>query len=138
VATPSMMPRKENAALTEMNPSCRRARRYRSDSIHSNGAKGWVLLVWRIGLFPRPPDFIRFWPFQALPGGPRPGRHIRSRRQPFDRLGCAHQFAAAVGPLLDLDLALGKAFRPDQNLPGNADQVGGGEFGARALVEIVV
>ena len=27
VATPSMMPRKENPALTEMNPSCRRARR---------------------------------------------------------------------------------------------------------------
>lgn len=27
VATPSMMPRKENPAMTEMNPSLRRARR---------------------------------------------------------------------------------------------------------------
>src|ERR1700730_17318543 len=52
VATPSMMPRKENPALTEMNPSCRRARRYRSDSSHSKGAKGCVPLGSLIGSVP--------------------------------------------------------------------------------------
>ena len=68
VATPSMMPRKENAALTEINPSWRRARRYRSDSIHSNGAKGRVLLVSRIGLFPAP----GFHTILAVSGPARP------------------------------------------------------------------
>ena len=42
VATPSMMPRKENPAMTEIKPSFRRARKYRPDSSHSNGAKGGV------------------------------------------------------------------------------------------------
>jgi hypothetical protein len=39
-----MIPRKEKTALTEMKPSCRRARKYRSDNSHSKGAKGWTLV----------------------------------------------------------------------------------------------
>jgi len=89
-------------------------------------------------IVPRPPDFTRFWPFQALPCRPKQGRRPCSWRQSFDCIGRAHQLAAAVSPLLDLDLALGKPFRPDQDLPGNADEVGGSEFRSRALVEIVV
>ena len=40
VATPSMMPRNENPAMTEMKPSLRRARKYRPDTNHSNAEKG--------------------------------------------------------------------------------------------------
>ena len=61
-----------------------------------------------------------------------------SWRQPVDRIDKAEQLAAAVGPPLDLDLALGEPFRPDQDLPGNADQVGGGEFCSWTLVEIII
>ena len=39
---------------------------------------------------------------------------------------------------LSLELAFGEALRADQDLPGNADQVGGGELGAGALVGVVV
>ncbi len=41
-------------------------------------------------------------------------------------------------PALDLDLALREPAWPDDDLPGQADEVGGGELGARALVAIVV
>src|SRR3569623_306231 len=54
------------------------------------------------------------------------------------RLIETHHLAAAVGALFDLDLALGETLRPDQNLPRNTDQVGGGEFAARTLVGVVV
>src|ERR1700758_1315582 len=53
-------------------------------------------------------------------------------------IGCGHVFARAVGTALDLDLAFGKALRPDHNLPGNAEQIGSSEFGARALVGVVI
>src|SRR5437660_6713702 len=46
----------------------------------------------------------------------------------------AHPVAAP----LELELAFGKALRADQNLPGNPDQVGGGEFRAGALIGVVV
>ena len=138
VATPSMMPRKENAgndrdeSLLAPRPQIAQ----RQHPFERSERAGAACLAHRI--VPRPPDFTRFWPFQALPGRPRPARRTSSRRQPLDRIGGAHQFAAAVGALLDLDLALGKAFRPDQNLPGNADEVGGRELRSRALVEVVV
>src|SRR3569623_1764453 len=54
------------------------------------------------------------------------------------RLIETHHLAAAGGALFDLDLALGETLRPDQNLPRNTDQVGGGEFAARTLVGVVV
>ena len=60
------------------------------------------------------------------------------RHEPRQGVRRAQQFAAAVGAALDLDLALGEPLRADQHLPGHADQVGGGEFGARPLVEVVV
>ena len=66
VATPSMMPRKENPAMTEIKPSFRRARKYRPDSSHSNGAKGGV----RIGSLMRfihSPISIRFGLIVAVP-----------------------------------------------------------------------
>src|ERR1700676_3121297 len=43
-----------------------------------------------------------------------------------------------VAAALDLELALGKPLRAHQNLPGNADQVGGSEFRARTLIGVVV
>ncbi len=57
-----------------------------------------------------------------------PGHHV-GRRDVFPR---------AIAALLDLDLAFGKALRSHHDLPGNADQVGGGELGAGALVGVVV
>src|SRR5437764_9510487 len=46
--------------------------------------------------------------------------------------------ARTVAAPLDLELALGEALRPDQNLPGDTDQVGGRELRAGALVGIVI
>ncbi len=60
-----------------------------------------------------------------------------SLRQQIQRRRRGHHLAVAAGAFLDLDLALGEPARADQHLPGNADQVGGGEFGARPLVEVV-
>src|SRR3954452_20725936 len=85
-----------------------------------------------------PPGFHTILAVSGPARPPQASTATSSRRQPLDRIGGAHQFAAAVGALLDLDLALGKAFRPDQNLPGNADEVGGRELRSRALVEVVV
>src|SRR5262249_1097061 len=65
-------------------------------------------------------------------------RKAASACQPLGRIGLAHELAAAVRPLLDLDLVLGEALRPDQDLPGSANEVGGGEFRARPLVEVVI
>src|SRR6478752_2605823 len=59
-------------------------------------------------------------------------------REPLDRLGRRHQVAAAVGPALDLDLALGAPLGSDQHLPGHSDEIGGGEFRAWTLVAVVV
>src|SRR3954469_11706937 len=50
----------------------------------------------------------------------------------------AEILARTVAAPLDLELALGEALRPDENLPGNTDQVGGREFCAGALVGIVI
>src|SRR5664279_2088807 len=58
--------------------------------------------------------------------------------QQIQRRGRAHHLARAAGALFHLDLALGQAARADQHLPGDADQVGGSEFGARPLVEVVI
>src|SRR5215468_11148539 len=58
--------------------------------------------------------------------------------QPRDNVGRAHVLARAVAAAFHLDFALGKAFRADQNLPGNADQVGARELGAGALVGVVI
>src|SRR5262249_58358069 len=58
--------------------------------------------------------------------------------QPLGCIGLAHELAAAVHPLLDLDLVLSEALRPDEDLPGDANEVGGGEFRARPLVEVVI
>src|SRR5437588_6507511 len=46
--------------------------------------------------------------------------------------------ARTVAAPLDLELALGEALRPDQDLPGDTDQVGGREFRARALISVVI
>src|SRR5215471_2129859 len=61
-----------------------------------------------------------------------------SSRKAFKRVGRAHKLAAAVGSTFEFDLALRKPLRPDQDLPRNTDQVGGDEFRARPLFEIVV
>src|SRR5580692_259208 len=61
-----------------------------------------------------------------------------SRGQLCHDIRRAEILARAVAAPLDLELAFGKALRADQNLPGNTDQVGGGELGAGALVGVVV
>src|SRR5690349_15678060 len=58
--------------------------------------------------------------------------------QPFHRLGGGQQFARAVGPPFELDLALGEAARTDHQLPWDADQIGCGEFRSGPVVEVVV
>src|SRR5437868_5337271 len=50
----------------------------------------------------------------------------------------AEILARTVAAPLDLELALSEALRPHQNLPGDADQVGGGKFSTGALVGIVI
>src|SRR5690606_14914503 len=44
----------------------------------------------------------------------------------------------AGGAAFELDHAVGQALGPDGQLPRHADQVGGGEFAARAFVGVVV
>src|SRR5215470_14138864 len=58
--------------------------------------------------------------------------------QARDDVSWAHVLARAVGSPLYLDLAFGKPLRADQNLPGDADQVGACEFGAGTLISVVV
>ena len=86
-------------------------------------------------------DFIRFWRFQASIGRTRvehtethgfsasAGRGWR-RDERFSRLPSA-RFLISI-------LAGGEPLGTDDNLVRHADQVGGRELGARALVEIVV
>src|SRR5882672_6705436 len=59
-------------------------------------------------------------------------------RYPRHHFHGAEILARTVATPLDLELALGKALRPDQNLPGDTDQVGGGKFRTRTLVGIVI
>src|SRR5579872_3415785 len=47
-------------------------------------------------------------------------------------------FARAIASPFDLELALGEPLRTDEDLPGNADQIGGGKFGARSLVGVII
>src|SRR5262245_62288620 len=65
-------------------------------------------------------------------------RKAASACQPLGYIGFGHELAAAVRPLLDLDLVLGEALRSNQDLPGDANEVGGGEFRARPLVEVII
>src|ERR1700758_3857050 len=52
-------------------------------------------------------------------------------RQHFRR---AQILARAVGSALELEFSFGKALGADEDLPGNADQIGGCEFRACPLV----
>ena len=61
-----------------------------------------------------------------------------SRAQPRHDFRRTQILARPVAAPLQLTLALGQSLRPNQDLPGDADQVGGGEFGAGALVGVVV
>src|SRR5258708_34594714 len=67
-----------------------------------------------------------------------PPSSFMRRGEPLQRVGGAHELAAAVGAALDLDSALRKPLGPDQDLIRNADEFGGGEFRPRPLVEILV
>ena len=57
----------------------------------------------------------------------------RDLRHHFRR---AEIFARTVAAPLDLELALGEALRPNQNLPGNTDQRAGAKFAAADLIGI--
>ena len=67
--------------------------------------------------------------------------NLTARWITLSRYSCHHFrraeiLARTVAAPLDLELALGESLRTNQNLPGNADQVGGREFRARALIGI--
>src|SRR5262249_53893355 len=126
-----------------------------SDSIHSNGAKGWVPIGSRILMWsPRDTEFHMILADSSHQKPQRRGRaqlwrknrDPKAQRHPTGPL-CAHadqrvgrreKFPRTVEAALDLDLALSKPARPDHDLPRNADKVSGGEFGTRPFVEIVV
>src|SRR3954452_17948460 len=63
---------------------------------------------------------------------------VLSAHKSCDRVRRRHGLAGAVTSPLELDLAVGEPFRPDHDLPGNADQVGRGECGSAALFGVVV
>ena len=83
---------------------------------------------------------------EALEGRERPGAGFRLDRdfghqdcaEPADDFGDRRIAALAGAAVLDLDLAGGDAARADDHLPGQADQVGGRELAAGALVGVVV
>src|SRR5262245_59133476 len=105
--------------------------------MNSNGANGWVRLGSFINVSP-PSDFTRLWPFHARQIRRTGGLRTALWRQAHDGVGRAHELAAVVRPLFDLDLALAQPLRPNQNLPGNSDQVGSCKLRPRALVTVVV
>ena len=64
----------------------------------------------------------------------RPAVDKSSRGKPRQGVGRADQLARSVAAPLDFDLAFGQPLGPDHDLPGNADQIRGGELGPGALV----
>jgi hypothetical protein len=58
-------------------------------------------------------------------------------RKTLNRRCGSDQLTAAIGAFLELYLAFGKVAWADEVLRGNSDQIGGGEFGARTLIEII-
>src|SRR6476660_10597713 len=56
-----------------------------------------------------------------------------SRDQPSDDIRRTQVLARPVAAPLEFDLSFGEPLRTDENLPGNTDQIGGGEFGTGAL-----
>src|SRR5439155_9998291 len=68
----------------------------------------------------------------------RAGAPLFSGRKSLDRRRRGNQLAAVIGALLQLHLAFGETPWTDQDLPGNSDQVSGGEFCARTLLEIII
>src|SRR5262249_16030757 len=86
-------------------------------------------------LTPISPDSGGFKPVSAA----RPlKKRTESTRQQIECSCRAQAFAAAIGPFLDLVLARRDALRTDHHLAGHPDQVGSGEFRARALVDVVI
>src|SRR5438477_5465065 len=55
-----------------------------------------------------------------------------------DHVSVTQVLARTIAAPLDLDLAFGKPFGPDHDLPGNTNQIGGGELGTGALIGVVV
>src|SRR5690606_23640312 len=66
------------------------------------------------------------------------GQHSLHGAKGFDDVGNRYRMAFARSAVLDLDVAGGDAARPDDDLPGNAYEVGGGEFCTGAAVCIVI
>src|SRR5262245_25312356 len=81
--------------------------------------------------------FTRFWPFQAIESAPA-SRGNRLAAKPGHRFGRGEHGAAPVGAALQLDLPGSKPLRTNENLPRNADQIGGRELRAGALVRVVI
>ena len=88
----------------------------------------------------RPGDFTRFGRIQATALRAAIDRGVNSFMLPARASASARaqQLAGAVGAPLHSTLPSARPFGPDQDLPGHADQVGGREFRARPLVEVVV
>ena len=118
VATPSMMPMKEKPAMTEMKPSLRRGAQIaqRHHPFEGRERPRALLCAHAASLLASVADCD-----EAIQGG-------------FE----GKTMAGAGGALFQLDLARGKALGPDDDLPGQPDQVHGGEFGPCPVVAVVV
>src|SRR5436305_1298370 len=123
VETPSAMPRNDSTAMTETNPPDRRARKYRQASIHSNGAK----------------DRVRVGSGRTATSGSAALTLIpASSRDEVDGIIRRKHLPLAALAVLHLDFGFREALGPDDNLPGQANEIESREFGAWALVAIVV
>src|SRR5688572_17575855 len=63
---------------------------------------------------------------------------LDQRLEARDHRRYRQRLALAGAPVLDLGLARGEPARPQDDLVGNADQVGSGELGAGGLLAVIV
>ena len=124
VATPSMMPMKEKPAMTEMKASRRRGAKV---------APGDHPL--ETGERPRAGRQRFGRRLRRSPDGVQPLAPARSRLTAPSMLSVSR---SPVARRLISTSPRCESLRPDDDLPGQADQVHGGELGAGALVEVIV
>src|SRR5262245_6717838 len=116
VATPSMMPMKEKPAITEMNASLRRARRYRHATSRSKAENG--------RLAGAEPDLEPCW--LTATSAILPPAFLA--QELVDRRVDGHRFAGARFAVLHFDFAARDRTRAGNDLQRNTDQVGGRKF----------
>src|SRR6516225_7444983 len=121
VATPSAIPSSEKIAMTDTNPSCRRARKYRNATILSNAPK---ITPPSRRKYPSPSRWRGPLPLPAEAGRgaivlPRPACRERvgvRGSQLIEGRSNRNFLSLARAAILDLDCAGGKAARADYEL----------------------